>query len=128
ANERFTYIAIDKIPHNFGTPQVDSMILLDTTSAPSDPAMARVRLVNTSPDYTANFSLGGMNFSLKQRDVRFADIPIGSSSFTVTDDNSNSETVNFNSLTNKLTNKQPITIFFMPSVAGTPIPYRVSTP
>lgn len=124
ANERFTYIAIDKIPHNSGTPQVDSIILLDTTSAPSDPAMARVRLVNTSPDYTANFSLGGMNFSMKQRDVRFADIPIGSSSFTVTDDNSHSATVNLNDPTNK----QPITIFFMPSVAGNPIPYRVSMP
>jgi len=124
ANERFTYIALDKVPHNSGTPDVDSMILLDSTSAPADPGLGRVRIVNTSPDYTANFSLGGTNFSLKQRDVRFVDVPIGQNiSVPVTDGNSHSTAVMFD-----LTNSQPITIFFMPSNPANPIPYRVSTP
>jgi|GEM_PF-3188629 len=123
ANERSTFIAIDKIPHNTGTPEMDSIILQDTVCSPADPTKGRIRLVNTSADYTATFSLGGINFSMKQRDVHTVDVPIGSHSFTVTDGNSNSTTVSYD-----LTHDQPITIFFMPSDAGHPIPYRVSTP
>ncbi|MFI5202394.1 MAG: hypothetical protein ACHQNE_08400, partial [Candidatus Kapaibacterium sp.] len=122
-NLRFSFIAIDTIPHNAGKPGIDSMILLDSTSAPDNLGMGRIRLVNTTADYTANFSLGGTNFSMKQRDVHFVDLPIGTQSFTVTDGNSHSATVNFN-----LTHGEPITIFFMPSDATHPIPYAISTP
>ncbi|HZK76450.1 MAG TPA: hypothetical protein VFD13_06030 [Candidatus Kapabacteria bacterium] len=122
-NLRFSFIAIDTIPHNTGKAGIDSMILLDSTTAPPDPTMGRVRVVNTSADYTANFTLGGTLFSMKQRDVRFMDVPITTHSFVVTDGNSNSATVSFD-----LTHDQPITIFFMPSDLSHPIPFSVSTP
>ncbi len=48
ANQRKTFIAIDTIPHNTGTPGVDSMILADTVCNPTNTANGRVRFVNTS--------------------------------------------------------------------------------
>ncbi len=124
ANERFTFIAIDTIPHNTtGKPGLDSIVLSDTVSAPADPSMGRVRIVSTSADYTASFTLNGTNFSMKQRDVRYIDVPVGAQSFTASDGNSGTERVNF-----ALTNAQPITIFFLPSDAQHSIPYTVSAP
>ncbi len=121
ANQRFTYIAIDTIPHNTGTPGIDSMILADTVCNPTNTANGRVRFVNTSPDYTATFTFAGKPFSLKQRGVVFADTAIGNYAILLTG-NSTSTTMNI-----PVGNQTPTTVFFMPADATHPLPYRITT-
>ena len=122
ANERSTFIAIDTIPNNeTGTPGVDSMVLYDTVGNPSNTANGRVRFVNTSPDYTATFTFAGKSFSMKQRSVMYADTATGNYSIQLSG-GAASTTMNI-----PVDNQTPTTVFFMPSDANNPLPYRIST-
>lgn len=125
-NERTTIIAIDTIAHNTGNVGIDSMRLTDTLSNPkdydpTDTIHGAVRFVNTTADYTANFTFAGQAFSMKQRDVRILNTPVGTYSIPITD-GITSGTINFT-----VTDVRPTTIFFMPSTPGSPITYRIST-
>jgi hypothetical protein len=118
-NQRTTFIAIDTIAHNTGTPGIDSIVLLDNVSSPVNILMGRVRFVNTSADYTANFTFAGKSFSLKQRGVAYADTALGTYSISI---NNGAGMITF-----PVQNVTPTTVFFMPTDATHPIPYRVST-
>ncbi len=118
-NQRATFIALDTIPHNTsGIAGIDSMILADTVCVPTDPTKGRVRFVNTSADYIANFTFAGKPFSLKQRGVAIADTTVGIISLQI-----NSTTT----ITIPVQNVTPTTVFFMPSDPNIAIPYRIST-
>jgi hypothetical protein len=121
ANGRYTFVAIDTIKDDPGNSGLTLLELLDTVSSPSDSTMERVCFVNTTADYTANFTFGGQSFKMKQRDVGFIDVPLGAYNFQVTDAGT-SGTVSFNVVAG-----MPTTVFFMPSQPGNPVPYSVST-
>jgi hypothetical protein len=121
ANTRWTYIAIDTIPHNTGTPGIDTMILADTVCNPTNTNNGRVRFVNTSPDYTATFTFAGKSFTMKQRSVMFADTAVGNYSIPLSGGSAST------SMNIPVDNQTPTTVFFMPSNASNPLPYRIST-
>ncbi len=116
-NFRYTFVAIEA---GAGTGLLE---LFDTVSAPSNPAMGRVRFVNTTADYTVNnFTFAGQNISsMAQRDVTYADAPVGPISFHVTGGTA-AGTITFN-----LLQGTPATVFFFPSDGSDTIPYRIST-
>jgi hypothetical protein len=121
ANGRYTFVAIDTIKDDPGNSGLTLLELLDTVSSPSNQTMERVCFVNTTADYTANFTFGGQSFKMKQRDVAFIDVPLGAYNFQVTDAGTTG-TVSFNVVAG-----MPTTVFFMPSQPGNPVPYSVST-
>jgi hypothetical protein len=121
ANERSTFIAIDTIPHNTGTPGIDSMVLADTVCNPTNTANGRVRFVNTSPDYIANFTFAGKSFSMKQRSIAYADTATGNYSIPLVGGSAST------TMSIPVENQTPTTVFFMPSDANDPLPYRITT-
>ncbi len=122
ANERSTYIAIDTIPHDSNNLGITLLELNDTVAPPDQSSMGRVRFVNTSADYNAQFTFAGKTFNLKQRDVVEWDAPVGSYSIPISNGTAVKTSVPFN-----LTNGLPVTVFFMPSSGTETIPYRIST-
>ena len=94
---------------------------MDTVCTPADTNKGRVRFVNTSPDYTASFTFAGKPFTMKQRAVQTADTAIGSYSIQVSGSGAPV------TVTIPVDNQTPTTVFFMPSDATHPLPYRIST-
>jgi hypothetical protein len=121
ANTRWTYIAIDTIRDNTGTPGIDTMILADTVCNPTNTNNGRVRFVNTSPDYTATFTFAGKSFTMKQRSVMFADTAVGNYSIPLSGGSAST------TMTIPVDNQTPTTVFFMPSNPSNPLPYHIST-
>ncbi len=117
-NMRYSFVAIDTIPNDPANTGIGLLELFDTVSSPSDPGMGRIRFVNTTADYVANFTFEGRPFNMAQRDVAYADAPAGNYTFQV----NGSSTIHFT-----VQSSRPTTIFFMPPVAGNPVPYRIST-
>jgi hypothetical protein len=122
-NDRYTFVAINTKPHDTGNASIGLLELFDTVSAPSNLTMGRVRFVNTTADYTVNnFTFAGQNISsMAQRDVTYADAPVGPISFHVTGGTATG-TITFD-----LTQGTPATVFFFPSDGSDTIPYRIST-
>jgi hypothetical protein len=118
-NERYTFVAIDTMPLGFSGPDYSELTLFDTTGTPSDTTYGRIRFVNASPDHVMHFTFAGKPYSMKQRDVAFADMVSGSYTITVSD-GAKSGTITFNVLGGK-----PITVFFMPATSANDFPYTV---
>jgi hypothetical protein len=119
ANDRYTFIAIDTMPFGFNGPDYGALILTDTVGIPADAGYGRIRFVNASPDHIMNFTFAGKSYSMKQRDVAFADTTIGHYSIGVSD-GGKSGTIAFDVLSGK-----PVTIYFMPATATQDFPYTV---
>ena len=121
ANMRYTFVAIDTIPNDAGNSGISLLELFDTVSNPVNSGMGRVRFVNTTCDYTAEFNFAGQNFSMKQGDVTFADINTGTYSVSISGGGKNAL------ISIPVQSGTPTTVFFMPSNPFNPLPYCIST-
>jgi hypothetical protein len=121
SNVRYTFIAIDTIPNDAGNSGVNLLELVDTVASPTNTGKGRVRFVNTTADYTAKFTFAGKPYSMAPRNITYADTTVNTYSIQVTGAGTPV------TITIPVQNATPTTVFFMPSVAGNPIPYRITT-
>ncbi len=118
-NMRYSFVAIDTIPNDPGNAGLGLFELFDTVSNPTNVGMGRVRFVNTTSNYTASFTIAGQKITLGQRGVAYADTATGT--YTILVNNGTA------SITIPVSSSAPTTVFFMPSDATHPLPYRIST-
>ncbi len=118
-NTRYTFVAIDTIPHDAGKAGINLLELVDSVSTPDNVALGRVRFVNATSDYSASFTFSGQKISLGKRGIAYADTAAGTYTISI---NSGA-----GSITLPVQSGSPTTVFFMPAQPGDPIPYRIST-
>ncbi len=118
-DQRFTFVAIEKIPFGQSGSALDHLVLLDTTGCPSDTNFTRVRMVMATPDHSSiTVTFGTATVLMKNKDVKFFDIPVGIKQLQLSDGASN-RTV---SVTVK--GGRPMSIYLLPRQASEQFPIK----
>ena len=118
-DQRFTFVGIEKIPFGQSGSALDHLVLLDTTSCPSDTNFTRVRMVMATPDHSSiTATFGNTTILMKNKDVKFFDIPVGIRQLQLRDGASN-RTV---SVTVK--GGRPMSIYLLPRQASEQFPIK----
>lgn len=118
-DQRFTFVGIEKIPFGQSGSALDHLVLLDTTSCPSDTNFTRVRMVMATPDHSSiTVVFGTKTITMTNKQVEFFDIPVGIKQLQLSDGASN-RTV---SVTVK--GGRPMSIYLLPRQASEQFPIK----
>ncbi len=116
-NERWTMVALET-----STATVDRVVMQDTMTYPGDTNMARIRIVNLSPDHpTISFTLGGKTVTMAQKDVQFFTVPVGQVQINFAD----GATMRTHTLNIK-PGSRPLSLFILPDKATTKFPVTMT--
>ncbi len=114
-DDRYTFIAFDPSTLANPTNKIDHVVLKDTVSLPSNPALNRVRIVMLNADHNGvSVTFGGKTFTMNVKDVAYIDIATGTQQLQL-DASTQSVMVG---------QGRPMTIYLLPAQQGEPFPIK----